>query len=362
MVAILGSRLLPFALSLLFADPSLPELFQKAKQEFKLGSYGNALATLEKLDAASAGAELAKDREALLPGLLFYKGAALAALGRQKEAVDVFAAFLTLKPDVRLDPAMYPKAVVAALETARKELARRPDPARPEESGILSLAYKAFAPPPGHADESGREDWSAGPVHWLMTPEERRAYDAVFDPIGRSEFIANFWKARDPRPDTPENELREEFDKRVAFADTRFAQNEVRGSLTDRGMVFILMGPPTYSGRKMLHTGEDIADDAGLSRYSPAEVKIAQSSAGGNTASHMAQIEKVTGPGSKIKDAANNYIEAWHYLRANLPKEIPYQELEFQFVTKQGYGRNVLQRESNVLAALERAKALTKRS
>jgi GWxTD domain-containing protein len=360
MVLAVVSRLLPLVLGLWLAAAPLLELFQKAKQEFKLGSYGSALATLEKLDAESAKPELQKDREALLPALLFYKGACLASLGRQAEARETFEAFLALKPDVKLDPAMYPKPVVAALESARKEVSRRQT--QPAEAGMLATAYRAFTPPGVHLDDAAGEDWTQGPVRWLLASEERRAFLAIGDPVSRSEFIANFWKSRDSRPDTPENEFREEFDKRVAFADARFAQDEVRGSLTDRGMVFILLGPPSYSGKKMLRTGDDIADDSGLSRYSPGEIKVAQGSAGGNSAAHMAVVEKVSGPGTKVLDAANNWIEAWHYLRANLPKQIPYQELDLEFVTKQGYGKNVLQRESEVLSALERAKTLAKKS
>jgi GWxTD domain-containing protein len=212
------------------------------------------------------------------------------------------------------------------------------------------------------ATPSAREDWSDGPVRWLFTADEKRSWSSLGDPVSRSEFIASFWKSRDPRPDTPENELREEFDKRVAFADVRFAQDEVRGSLTDRGTVFILMGPPAYSGRRLLRTGDDVADASGLSRHSPSEIKVASRPGGGNSSTRQARIEEVTGPGSRVQDATNNWIETWHFLRANLPKEIPNQELEFDFVTKQGYGKNVLQRESIVLSALERAKTLTRKS
>src|SRR5262245_47749951 len=179
MVVPLVSRLLPFALGLLLADPTLPELFQKAKQEFKLASYGNALATLEKLDAESSKPGLERDREALLPGLLFYRGASLAALGKQAEAKETFTAFLAIKPDVTLDPAMYPKSVIAALESARRDLSKSPDASAPGEAGAITIAYRGFVPPPGHADESSRDDWSEGPVRWLMTPEEKRSYAGV---------------------------------------------------------------------------------------------------------------------------------------------------------------------------------------
>src|SRR4249920_3204814 len=100
MVISLGSRLLPLVLGSLLAAASLPELFQQAKQEFKLGSYGRALATLDRLDSESTREGFEKERQALLPGLLFYKGASLAALGRQQDAQETFEAFLSLKPDV----------------------------------------------------------------------------------------------------------------------------------------------------------------------------------------------------------------------------------------------------------------------
>ena len=353
------SSLLPLLLSLLLAAASLPELFQKAKTQFKLGAYGDALATLGELDRESTKPGFETQRQALLPGLLFYRGASLAAMGKSAEAEDAFEAFLTLQPGIQIDPALYPKSVVAALETARKNLANRPGAIHPDETGTLAAAYRAFVPPAGHADESSREDWIDGPVRWLVTPDEKRAYADAVNPISRSELIANFWRVRDPRPDTPENEFREEFDKRAAFADARFAQDEVRGSLTDRGMVFILMGPPTYSGRRPMKTGDDSADASGLSRYTPSEIRAAEQMGGSNT-ERAARQDQVTGAGTSILDASANWIEAWHYERVSLPKEIPNQALEFDFVTKVGYGKNVLQRDQTILTALERSKVIAR--
>jgi GWxTD domain-containing protein len=352
--------LAPLLLSLLFATATLSELFQKAKSEFKLGSYSSALSTLEQLDADSSRSGFEKQREAVLPGILFYRGASLAALGKSSEAEASFEAFLRLQPGAQLDPAIYPKPVIAALEAARKNLAKAPETSKPEETGTLAMAFRAFPRPMSHADESVLEDWADGPVRWLLTPEEKRSYADLVDSVSRSELIANFWRSRDPRPETPENEFREEFDKRVAFADSRFVQDEMRGSLTDRGMVFVIMGPPTYSGRRPLKTGEDIADPAGLSRYSPSEIRAASGPGGSNT-DRAARQNQISGPGTSILDASANWIEAWHYQRANLPREIPNQELEFNFLTKQGYGKNVLQRESDVLAALDKSRVIAKK-
>jgi GWxTD domain-containing protein len=243
------------------------------------------------------------------------------------------------------------------LESARKSVQRGLE--LPAEGGTLAAAYRAFrAPESGKPEEVG-EDWVEGPVRALLTPAERNEFVRRFDAVSRAEFVTAFWKARDPRPETPENEFQNEFSKRAAFADSHFTQDEARGSLTDRGMVFLLFGPPSHSGRKPLQTGDDVADSSGLSQYGRAEISAAARS-GGSSIDRMARIDKVEGPGVKIQEGASNWIEVWHYLRRDLPAEIPYQELEFQFMTKLGYGKNVLQRDVKPLSALERARMLAR--
>ena len=71
----------------------------KAKEQFKLGNYKEALATVETLDAESAKPGMEQERQKILPGLLFYKGASLAALGRADEAEAVFESFLAYQPN-----------------------------------------------------------------------------------------------------------------------------------------------------------------------------------------------------------------------------------------------------------------------
>ena len=348
-------RFLPVLLGVWLATVSLPELFRKSKEQFQLGSYAEALKTLEMLDAESQKPGVERDRAALLPGLLFYRGCSLAALGRAEEARQVFEQFLVFSPNTQLDPSRYPRSVIAAFESARSPVERGgPEPAA--ESG-LAAAYAAFPRPEFAGVETPGVEWVDGPVRNLLTGEDRRAFARLSDPVARSEFVTNFWKNRDATPETPANEFREEFAKRAAFADANFAQDEVRGSLTDRGMVFILLGPPSYSGRKPLMTGDDVADASGLSRYGRAEIAGAEKGGGSSTAK-MARIDRVSGPGSKIQDAASNWVEIWHYLRRNLPKEIPDQELALEFVTKVGYGKNVLQRDTKALNALERSRAI----
>jgi GWxTD domain-containing protein len=249
--------------------------------------------------------------------------------------------------------------VIAALEAARKA-ASPASGAQPAETGVLATAYRAFQAPESKPSVELGEDWAKGPAKYLLSPSERQDFERLSDSLARSEFIAVFWKAHDPKPETPENEFRDEFEKRVAFADLRFNQDETRGSVTDRGMVFILLGPPTYNGRKPMTVSDDpgSAESSGQSRYGRAEQSMATHGTSGNSKS--ARISEVSGDGATVSRAASNWIETWHYLRADLPKNVPYQELAPQFVTKEGYGKNVLQREPIVLTALERAKKLAR--
>lgn len=337
---------------------TLPELFQKTKEQFKLGNYGEALATVETLDAESGKPGNEAERQKMLPALLFYKGASLAALGRSDEAVETLQRFLELQPNATLDPSLYPPKVIAAMDAARKKASASQAAAQaPADTGVIATAYRAFRPPETKPAEESGADWASGPAKYLLTPAEIQEFQSIADFLARSEYIANFWKRHDPKPETPENEFRDEFEKRVAFADARFTQDEVRGSLTDRGMIFILLGPPTYNGRRPLNAGDEAgaADTAGQSRFSRSEVAMAEHAGGSNT-NRVAAMDHVTGEGTSISRAASNWTESWTYLRAELPRSIPYQELKVQFVTKEGYGKNVLQREPMVLTAIEQVK------
>jgi GWxTD domain-containing protein len=106
----------------------------------------------------------------------------------------------------------------------------------------LTLATAARAEPP-----TRYASWPHGPVKWLMTADDTRAWRAIKNDADARQFIALFWARRDPTPGTPENEYRDEFDHRVAVADVVFTRNGTRGALTDPGRVYIVLGPPAGS-------------------------------------------------------------------------------------------------------------------
>jgi len=86
----------------------------------------------------------------------------------------------------------------------------------------------------------------------VMTPSEEDLFRRLPDSGARKEFIEDFWDKRDPDPETPENEFKDEFDRRVAYANSHFNEGK-RGINTDRGRVYLFLGPPekleTYSNQ-----------------------------------------------------------------------------------------------------------------
>src|SRR5438046_1507519 len=58
--------------------------------------------------------------------------------------------------------------------------------------------------------------WLENDVPYLITDEEKKAFKALTTDEERENFIENFWRRRDPNPDTEENEYREEYYERIA--------------------------------------------------------------------------------------------------------------------------------------------------
>jgi GWxTD domain-containing protein len=302
---------------------------------------------------------LERDREALRPSLAFYRGVCHAALGREEEAREHFRVYLEATPNARLDPAMYPRKVVAAFEAAQKASPPAAGPAEEPRGPGIASAYRAFRKPETEARPPVNDDWADGPARFLLTAGEADEFRHMVDPIARSEFITKFWKARDIKPETPENEFRDEFERRVAFADQYFVQGETRGSNTDRGTVFVLLGPPAYSIQRPMKTGDDTADPAGLFLNTPAAVQEAAigGKSRGSRSAQIARVDAVAGPGTSINQPSQNWRQIWRYFRRDLPGLVPYEFVDLDFITRPGYGESVLQREPPTLNVLERAKA-----
>jgi len=77
-------------------------------------------------------------------------------------------------------------------------------------------------------------------------------------PEKQKKMLEKFWKERDPDPATEENELEEEYYRRVAFANENFApwQGTSKGWQTDRGRISIIYGPPSNIETPSLTSGK----------------------------------------------------------------------------------------------------------
>src|SRR5579862_5102990 len=85
--------------------------------------------------------------------------------------------------------------------------------------------------------------WVDQDVRWIITDQEMKAFKSLSNDEEREAFIENFWLRRNPNPDSPENEFREEHYRRIAYANEHFAAGKP-GWKTDRGHIYIAYGKP----------------------------------------------------------------------------------------------------------------------
>jgi len=87
------------------------------------------------------------------------------------------------------------------------------------------------------------KDWLEKDVTYVITDEERKAFKKLATDDERERFIEEFWRRRDPDPDTDENEFKEEYYERIAYANEHFASG-IPGWKSDRGRIWIMYGKP----------------------------------------------------------------------------------------------------------------------
>ena len=79
---------------------------------------------------------------------------------------------------------------------------------------------------------------------YIATRDEIDELRAASSAAERRVVWDAFWARRDPVPASPVNEYREEFFERVRVAAEQFAEPNRAGWRTDRGRVYIVLGPP----------------------------------------------------------------------------------------------------------------------
>ena len=98
---------------------------------------------------------------------------------------------------------------------------------------------------------SASKQWLEEVVPYIITSKEKEVFISLPTEVDRGQFIETFWKKRDPNPQTPENEYKVEYFKRIAAANKQFGTGGIAGWRTDRGKIYILLGPPKEIQRDM---------------------------------------------------------------------------------------------------------------
>lgn len=83
---------------------------------------------------------------------------------------------------------------------------------------------------------------------YIANPDEIDYMENGKDEEEKSKRFLEYWKSKDPSPGNDENEVFQEYFGRVNFANEQFSHYR-EGWQTDRGMVFIILGPPNNVDR-----------------------------------------------------------------------------------------------------------------
>ena len=113
----------------------------------------------------------------------------------------------------------------------------------------LSLSAQQPQRNPEQQPRKVKQELKKAYVEWIkdvdpiLTQSERDAWKKLVTDDEREQFIQTVWNSRDPDPDTEENEFKEQFYERVAYANEHFTSGKA-GRLTDRGRIYIKFGKP----------------------------------------------------------------------------------------------------------------------
>jgi GWxTD domain-containing protein len=102
----------------------------------------------------------------------------------------------------------------------------------------IALCLTVFTVPLFAQLSAQYRDWGDTAVQFLMTRQEKADWQIVKDDDRAQAFIDSFWSRREPAS-------RKQIEERIAIADKRYRSGRTPGSLTDHGLVYVLLGEPT---------------------------------------------------------------------------------------------------------------------
>lgn len=291
------------------APPSPADALARAKQQLASNDCRAAIATLQSaMPQASAIAD-AKERSDARAALHFYTALAQSDCGRMDDARDQLHEFFRLAPGHHsLDRAKYKPAFFDLFTRVQRSLSGGGE--------SFDHFYPGFDDAEIVSEERLPLDiWAISPAFLLLASDaEKEEWGRIREDAARQAFIDRFWQQRGP-------ELRAAVARRIAFADRFFAvPEEPRGAMSDRGRVFVLLGPPARVYRKGLQRGETTLMSA------------------------------------PVRAPLTGNLERWIYFKPQLASNVAVQQVEFRFITQPGYGEYVMQRDFWPLKALGAAR------
>ncbi|MGH7594910.1 MAG: GWxTD domain-containing protein [bacterium] len=111
-----------------------------------------------------------------------------------------------------------------------------------ETSGNFSVAWNLFS----FKDKKFEEILEQ--MCYIASRDELRQLEKLPEEE-RQRGLVEFWQRRDPTPATPENELMDEYYRRLAFANRRFRGQTGEGWKSPQGQIYITYGPPDEISR-----------------------------------------------------------------------------------------------------------------
>ncbi len=92
--------------------------------------------------------------------------------------------------------------------------------------------------------------WLEEDIVYIITPKEKEVFLQLETDRERNLFMEAFWKYRDPNPNTPENEFKEEHQRRIKYANQYFGkEGPGAGWRSAMGRIYIILGEPGYIER-----------------------------------------------------------------------------------------------------------------
>ena len=97
----------------------------------------------------------------------------------------------------------------------------------------------------------------ADDIHFLFTADEEEVFPTL-TPGEQELALDEFWRKRDPSPDTGENEVRNQYYRRVRFANQTYGRYGLgRGMFSDMGRAYIRYGEPGEVVRQVMPSLDD---------------------------------------------------------------------------------------------------------